>query len=180
MTEIREREHDRQGRICPVLRKEVLHEDIVLDHKHKRKADPVGVNGDGICRGAIERFANALEGKITNNFTRMGLGKFIDLPTFLRNLADYLEDPPMWRASTWFIHLDEKPTSRRLMKSEFNRVIKYWDKMYPGKKPPEMPKKRGKKMPIVTEKWAKYISDADDLHTGKVPDRPKRKLVRRR
>src|SRR5574344_315655 len=80
-----------QNFICPILKKEIPLEKLVIDHLHKLKSEEPGLDGKGCCRGAIDFRVNALEGKITNNFKRLGLEKDIKLPEFLRNLADYLE-----------------------------------------------------------------------------------------
>jgi len=110
---------------------------MVVDHKHKLKANPAGPNGDGLVRGAIDRFANALEGKITNNWKRMGLGKYTDLPTYLRNLADYLENPPCEQK---YIHPSEKPKVKKLGKRVFNKIAKLYAEEYPKRKELTYPK----------------------------------------
>lgn len=126
--------HKNQNDTCPLLGVKFKLEDMVVDHKHKKKSDPCGPNGDGLVRGAINRFANALEGKITNNWKRMGLDKHIDLPTYLRNLADYLENPPCEQV---YIHPSEKPKRPKLKKSCYNKL----KKEYSGRaKFPEYPK----------------------------------------
>lgn len=122
LLELKRRLHEEQGGVCPLLEKEFPLEDMVIDHKHKKKADPAGPNGDGLVRGAINRFANVIEGKITNNWKRTGLEYTdADLPTFLRNLADYLENPPCEQI---YIHPSEAPRHRKLKKSSYNRLVK--------------------------------------------------------
>ena len=95
---------------------------MVIDHKHKLKSNPAGPNGDGLVRGAINRHANIIEGKITNNWKRTGLEYTeADLPTFLRNLADYLENPPCEQV---YIHPNERIKPCRLTKTCYNASSK--------------------------------------------------------
>ena len=93
---LRKQWHKEQGFICPILNQKIPHKDAVVDHKHRNKSTPVGKDGAGMIRGVIQRSANVIEGKLTNAYVRYGLHKFdITLPQFLRNLADYLELPPL-------------------------------------------------------------------------------------
>lgn len=134
----REKFHRIQRFMCPLLDVFLPIDQMSVDHKHKRKKDPIGLNGDGLIRGVIQIQANALEGKITNNWKRLGLGKYTTLPVYLRNLADYLENPPIEQR---YIHPSEKPKPEKLMKRDFNRVVKYYFDVYPrAKKPPQYPK----------------------------------------
>lgn len=98
---------------------------MTLDHKHKLRRNPAGPNGDGLIRGAIHKFANAIEGKITNNWMRTGLGYTdADLPTYLRNLADYLENPPCEQI---YIHPSEAPTIPKFKKTSYNALVRAID-----------------------------------------------------
>jgi len=119
---LKEKLHKAQRGICPLLGLPFPAEEMVLDHKHKLKSNPVGPNGDGLIRGAIHKFANAIEGKITNNWKRTGLGYTdADLPTYLRNLADYLENPPCEQI---YIHPLETPRKPKVKKSCYNKLVK--------------------------------------------------------
>jgi len=119
---LKEKLHKEQNGICPLLGLPFPPEDMALDHKHKLKSDPAGPNGDGLVRGAIHKFANAIEGKITNNWKRTGLGYTdADLPTYLRNLADYLENPPCEQI---YIHPSESPRKLKIKKSCYNTLVK--------------------------------------------------------
>ena len=128
--------HSKQNNICPLLRVNIGLKDMALDHKHKLKAlDASAVNG-GLVRGAIEFRANALEGKIVNGWHRLfgsDISKHpISLPNFLRNLADYLENPPCPQV---YIHPDEKTDKRiKASKKDYNKIVKYWKYIYFGKK----------------------------------------------
>ena len=124
--------------ICPILKKEISLEKTVIDHLHKLKSEEAGVDGKGCCRDAIEFRANALEGKITNNFKRLGLDKEIDLPTFLRNLADYLENNHL-NDNILYIHPSEKVKEKTVSKSNYNKLKKLYTQEKRKAKFPEYP-----------------------------------------
>lgn len=70
-----------QGGIDPITGEKV--KDAVLDHNH---------GGDQECRAVLERTVNSWEGKVLNSFNRyVRHHTDKDLPTILRNLADYYE-----------------------------------------------------------------------------------------
>ena len=92
--------------ICPILKQKINAQNAVFDHKHKTKAEKIGEDGKGLLRGVLHFQANSWEGKVTNAFKRYGLHKFeISLPEALRNLADYIESPPM---KPEYIHPNER------------------------------------------------------------------------
>jgi hypothetical protein len=155
--ELRLRIHAEQNEICPLLKIKIPVEDTALDHKHKRKQDPCGPNGDGLVRGVISFRANSLEGKIANAWKRQfgyDTNKHpVPLPDFLRNLADYLEYPPIEQI---YVHPTEKVKRPKLQASKFNLVKRYWKYLYPRRKMPTFPKS-GK----VTEEFKLYMEQAD-------------------
>lgn len=153
----RKEHYDNQEGICPILKQHVPFEDTVVDHQHKTKAEELGKNGAGLVRGVIHNAANAAEGTITSIYKRRGLHKLISLPDYLRNLADYLENPPL--ITFGFVHPNEKPKAKMLGKREFNRVIKYWLQMYPKRKQPAFPKS-GK----MTKDFEKWVKEANEIH----------------
>lgn len=123
LKELRELFYKEQGGVCPLLNQKIPIENMVIDHKHRKKSTPVGENGAGMIRGVIQRSANVIEGKLSNSYIRYGLHKFdITLPDFLRNLADYLENPPL--ESEFLIHPSEKPKEPKLKKSCYNKLKK--------------------------------------------------------
>ena len=152
LKELKRQLHNTQNDICPLLKIKVPFDQMVVDHKHKLKANPAGPNGDGLVRGAIEFRANALEGKITNNWKRMGLGKYTDLPTYLRNLADYLENPPCEQK---YIHPSEKPKVKKLGKRVFNKIAKLYKEDNPKRKELVYPKsnKPTKQIKLLAEHY---------------------------
>jgi hypothetical protein len=123
LKELRERWHKEQNGVCPILKVPIPLDQMVIDHQHKLKAELADETGKGLCRGCIDRFANALEGKISNNFKRLGLNKHTDLPSFLRNLADYLEDNKI-HTDEKYIHPNEAPPKPKLKKSNYNKLVK--------------------------------------------------------
>jgi|SRR6056297_642919 len=159
LVDFRKKQWENQGRTCPILKQEIPFENSVVDHKHKRKDEPYGgPEKKGLIRGVLHFQANVMEGKIARLYKRYGLDKFIDLPTLLRNLADYLENPPV---QSLYVHPSEIPKENRpnLKKVDANRVYKYWHKMYPKRKRPELPKS-GK----MTKEWIEYVQKAKEIH----------------
>ena len=70
-----------QKGLDPIIKEKI--QDPVLDHNHK---------GEQECRAVLDRTVNSFEGKVQNAFDRYI--KHLtdkDLPTVLRNLADYYE-----------------------------------------------------------------------------------------
>ncbi len=155
---LRQKLHNEQKNICPILCKEVHHDEVVLDHKHKTKAEKIGVDNAGLVRGVIHFQVNAFEGKVNKAFKRCGLHKHnTSLSTVLRNLADYLEQDALP-----LIHPTEKPKVARLMKSTFNKLDKAYKSKYPRRKALVYPrKKKGKKQirPILGVKWKKLLDE---------------------
>lgn len=155
--ELRHKLYQDQNGVCPLLGIRIPEEDAALDHKHKRKADPCGPNGDGLVRGMLSFRSNSLEGKITNAWKRQfGYDETkhpISLPNFLRNLANYLENPPCEQI---YVHPSEKLKPPKLPVSMFNLVKRYWKELYPKRKLPKFPKS-GK----LTEEFKIYIEEAN-------------------
>ncbi len=120
---LRERYYALQNKKCPLLNCEYPLEEAVVDHCHSTKKETVGVDGKGLVRGVIHRQANSMEGKITNSWRRLGLHKFgITLPDFLRNLATFLENPPMDHLK--LIHPTEQEKPKKLKKASYNKLKK--------------------------------------------------------
>ena len=120
---LKEKWYKEQGCVCPLFGKEYPLDKVVLDHQHKLKAELPDETGKGLCRGVIHFQANSIEGKITNAFKRYGGPDHIDLITYLRNLADYLEHNKI-HTDEKFIHPSEEPRAPKLMKSSYNKLVK--------------------------------------------------------
>lgn len=121
---------------CPVLGQEIPLSDTVLDHQHKLKAEEANEDGRGICRGVLSNRANAWEGKIWNSFKRLGLNKYIDIVTALRNLADYLENNHI-HDDVQYIHPNEAPRKKKIKKTCYNKLIKAMKQANDKRKPPK-------------------------------------------
>jgi len=156
-TSLRKKQWLKQDKTCPILRRPIPYEKAVFDHKHKLKSEKAGKDGKGLLRGVVHSQANVIEGKIARLYRRYGLDKFISLPALLRNIADYIENPPM---PPKYVHPNERPPQRKLSKREYNRVCKYYFQMYPRrKKLPEFPKsgKMTKEFERLLEKVEQFL-----------------------
>ena len=151
---LREKTHEEQGFICPILKKEFPQSEMTLDHKHKKKNDPVGANGDGLCRGVIHNVVNSLEGRILKDFMRTGVHKYISITDYLRNLADYLENPPMEQI---YVHHTEKLKTPAMNKNDYNKIKKYWKFTHPKKALPKCPRNVTKDMLVYLRETEEYI-----------------------
>jgi hypothetical protein len=123
---------------------------MVVDHQHKLKSELPDETGKGLIRDAIEFRTNCVEGKITNAFKRYGLDKLIDLPSFLRNLADYLECNRQ-HDEVKYIHPREEPKPPKLMKSSYNKLVKLIQK--DGKRVPKYSVRLTKQLETLYSKY---------------------------
>ena len=114
---------------CPVLGKAIPLEKMVLDHAHKRNAEAYSPT-KGVVREALDKRANAILGKVENALKRTGLGyeEDFDLPTFLRNAADYFERGAyVDEAGAMYVHPNEVPKAPKVSKSNYNTLKKLYD-----------------------------------------------------
>lgn len=155
--ELKFKQWNKQKRICPILKQEITYDRAVFDHKHKIKSEKIGENGKGLLRGVIHNQANVIEGKIVKLYKRYGLHKFILLPELLRNIADYIENPPM---KPEYVHPSERPKPKKLGKRDFNRICKYYFQMYPKRKMILMYPKSGK----MSKELSQMLEKANKLH----------------
>ena len=160
--------YQKQNKICPVLKRKLKLSEIVLDHKHKLKKQKPGPIGRGLVRGVIHFKVNSFEGSILKKYKRYGLSDEIELSDLLRNLADYLDNPPCEQK---YIHPSER-IRKILKKSQYNKIVKYYKIMFPkSKKIPEYPKsgiKRGGNGKIIykavlTQKWEKLFQKVAEI-----------------
>ena len=153
----RQKHYKLQNGCCPILQQQIKFEDSVVDHKHKRKDEPYGVDGKGLIRGVLHFQANVMEGKIARLYKRYGLNKFIPLPDLLRNIAAYTEAPVK---EPYFVHPSAIPKikKRKLGKRDTKRVFKYWEIMYPRRKLPEIPASG-----MITKAWESYIVKSKEV-----------------
>ncbi len=120
---LREKWFQEQDQKCPLFGKKYDISEMTLDHFHGLKSELPDESGKGLCRGVLHKQANSIEGKITNAFKRYGGNKHIDLISFLRNLANYLESNKIHTNEKW-IHPTERMKSPKLMKSSYNKLVK--------------------------------------------------------
>lgn len=153
LKKFRELQHEKQGKICPILKKEFPVEKMTVDHMHKRKDELPSEDGKGLIRGVIEFRANSMEGKILKSWKRVfGNNAPISISEYLRNLADYLENPPLFELQ--LIHPKEKVRDI-LMKSEYNKIKKWYKNKYPNRNSfPSYPKNK-----VKSEKWKVLIRE---------------------
>lgn len=156
LKELRKKQWILQERKCAVLNKEIDYKDATMDHKHLKKGEKIGKNGAGLLRGVLDFRVNAFEGKVLSWYKRRGLHKLIDLPSLLRNLAKFLENPPM---KPVYIHPSENKKPKKLGKRDYNKLCKYYFKIYPKKK--RLPKypRSGK----MTKTFEKYMKDLEEF-----------------
>jgi len=158
--ELRYKQWCKQGKFCPILQQRIEYKDAVFDHCHRTKKEILGEEGKGCLRGVIHFQVNSFEGKVTNSFKRYGLHKFnISLPEMLRNLAAYIENPPM---KPEYIHPKERPKPKKLGKRDFNRIIKYYFQMFPRKRKLPIYPKSGR----TNKRFEEMLKIANKLHRG--------------
>ena len=156
LNKLRKRQYEKQGFCCAVSGLPYELNECVVDHKHKLKSEEIGgPDRLGLCRGVIGKNINTFEGKIVRMYIRFGLREDIELPTLLRRLADYLENPPL---EPKYVHPKERPKRKILNKMEYKRVCKYWFLMYPLNR--VLPKYPGDK--VETPKWKENIRKANE------------------
>ena len=96
----------------------------------------------GVVREALDKRANAILGKVENALKRTGLGyeEDFDLPTFLRNAADYFERGAyVDEQGDMYVHPSEVPKEPKVSKSNYNKLQKLYDQE------PFFPKRKGQK-----------------------------------
>jgi hypothetical protein len=174
--ELRRKQFKKQGEKCAVTGLPYPIKECVFDHKHKLKRDPLGgPDRLGLLRGVICGKVNTFEGKLWRMWKRLGLSEDISLPDLLRNIADYIETPPMKEK---VVHPNERPKRKKLNKVEFKRVLKYWFVMNPRKRVlPKYPLDG-----IETEKWTQWIEEADkwrEFDRNKKMDKEQKRLIQK-
>lgn len=153
LKEYRAEESKKQKSICPVCKKKRMDCEWTVDHQHKKKDDENGVNGNGMVRGVICFMCNSTEGRMLSKFKMSGLAAQISYVDYLRNLADYLDQPV-----TNYIHPSEKPKAPKLSKQAFNKIKKLYAADFPKKKLLEFPKS-GKATKLIKQLAEDYKID---------------------
>ena len=132
--------------ICPICNKEIV--SPVLDHQHKKK-----VRGTGRIRNNICSNCNVFIAKIENNCTRFKIAQE-ELPEVLKNISDY------FGAQQYnIVHYTDKESRPTLSKIQANKVLKYWEYLYPGKNKKLTYPKSG----VLTKDWEEALKRFDEF-----------------
>ena len=124
---------------CPICKKKII--SPVVDHEHKKK-----VKGTGRIRDTICSNCNVFIAKVENNCKRYGTS-LEELPEVLKNISEYFTTQQYN-----IIHYTEKDGKPILSKTLANKIIKWWDVLYPGKKKLKYPKSGN-----ITKDWEDAI-----------------------
>lgn len=144
IAELREKLWLKNDKKCPVLGKEVSLVDMALDHIHGTKTSEYSPES-GVIRESLHKFSNAVLGKLENSIKRTGLNKDpdFDLPTFLRNAADYFERGAYQDSDgNYYVHPNEVKKDPPVSKSNYNRLAKLYKESGKKAKFPEYPKSK--------------------------------------
>ena len=134
--------------ICPICNKEIV--SPVLDHQHKKK-----VRGTGRIRNNICSNCNVFIAKTENNCTRFKIAQE-ELPEVLKNISEY------FGAQQYnIIHYTDKESRPTLSKTIANKVLKYWEYLYPGKKKLSYPKSG-----VLTKDWEEALKKLQEFQNS--------------
>ena len=134
--------------ICPICNKEIV--SPVLDHQHKKK-----VRGTGRIRNNICSNCNVFIAKTENNCTRFKIAQE-ELPEVLKNISEY------FGAQQYnIIHYTDKESRPTLSKIQANKVLKYWEYLYPGKKKLSYPKSG-----VLTKDWEEALKKLQEFQNS--------------
>ena len=134
--------------ICPICNKEIV--SPVLDHQHKKK-----VRGTGRIRNNICSNCNVFIAKTENNCTRFKIAQE-ELPEVLKNISDY------FGAQQYnIVHYTDKESRPTLSKIQANKVLKYWEYLYPGKKKLLYPKSG-----VLTKDWEEALKKLQEFQNS--------------
>ena len=134
--------------ICPICNKEI--NNPVVDHQHKKK-----VRGTGRIRNNICSNCNVFIAKTENNCTRFKIAQE-ELPEVLKNISEY------FGAQQYnIIHYTDKESRPTLSKTIANKVLKYWEYLYPGKKKLKYPKSG-----VLTKDWEDALKKLQEFQNS--------------
>ena len=134
--------------ICPICNKEI--NNPVVDHQHKKK-----VRGTGRIRNNICSNCNVFIAKTENNCTRFKIAQE-ELPEVLKNISEY------FGAQQYnIIHYTDKESRPTLSKTIANKVLKYWEYLYPGKKKLSYPKSG-----VLTKDWEEALKKLQEFQNS--------------
>jgi len=131
---------------CPICNNII--KQPVLDHMHTKK-----VKGTGFIRNVCCSQCNTFIARSENNAGRHGISNE-ELPDVLRRMANHLEN------QTRIIHSTELPKKKKLGTRDWNKIIKFYFKIYPGrKKLPKRPRFISESVLELCREVNKYITD---------------------
>ena len=135
-----------KSNMCPICNREI--NNPVVDHQHKKK-----IKGTGRIRNNICSNCNVFIAKIENNCTRFKIAQE-ELPEVLKNISDY------FGAQQYnIIHYTDKESRPTLSKIQANKVLKYWEYLYPGKNKKLTYPKSG----ILTKDWVEALKRFEEF-----------------
>jgi len=174
--EVKKKLYELSNNICPLLQESIPIEKIVADHQHKLKKEDCtnwDNGGKGLIRGSISFDANSIEGQIANAWSRYGMNKYnITLPDFLRNLANYLENPPAKQHEMLYAYYTETPKRKKVKISDYKRVCKYYFILNPRKR------KLPKKLTYESPEWLEQVKLTNDYIQKLEDEKLERKRIR--
>lgn len=149
---------DKQQGNCSICGKPV--KAPTLDHMHVKR-----IKGTGYIRAVCCSQCNTFIARAENNAARHGISNN-ELPDVLRRMADHLEN------QTNIIHPTEVPKRKKVGTREWNRVKKYYFKVFPNRK--TLPKKPT----YVTDSWLALKQQIDNYIEEQELQKAKRKRKR--
>ena len=137
---------------CPICKGNI--DKPVVDHEHTSR-----IGGTGRIRNNICSNCNVFIAKAENNCKRFGI-LLEELPEVLKNISDYFTEQQFN-----IIHYTDKPGKPTLQKSLANKILKYWDCLYPKKRKLKYPRSG-----IITKDWEDAIKALEEYE--KNPAKP--------
>lgn len=138
--------------ICPICKETI--DKPVVDHEHKKK-----VKGTGRIRNNICSNCNVFIAKAENNCKRYGIN-LSELPEVLKNVSEYFTEQQYN-----IIHYTDKDARPILSKTLANKILKYWDCIFPKKRKLKFPRSG-----ILTKDWEDAIKAYEEYL--KTPAKP--------
>lgn len=135
----------KKSNICPICNRPI--NSPVVDHEHKAKIKGSGRIRDNICSGC-----NVFIAKAENNCKRFGIS-LEELPTVLKNVSSYFAEQQYN-----IIHYTDKDKRPVLSKTLANKILKFWEMLYPGKRKLKFPKSG-----VLTKDWEEAIGKFEEF-----------------
>lgn len=137
--------------ICPVCKKTI--NKPVVDHEHSGR-----IFGTGRIRNNICSNCNVFIAKVENNCKRYGI-MLEELPEVLNNISKYFT-----QQQYNILHYTEKLGKPFLSKTTANKILKYWEHLFGGKKKKIKYPRSG----IITKDWEEAILEFNRFDKNKI------------